>query len=65
MSVSVLRTSDTLGMALAVRGVGSGHPRTVWRDIRFTWLDWAVLSMIIAVFAILLYARFGIGIGAA
>ena len=26
-------------------GVGSGHPRTVWRDIHFTWLDWVVLAM--------------------
>ena len=62
--ISVLRTSDTLGMALAVRGVGSGKPRTVWRDIRFTWLDWVVLAVILAVFATLLYARFGLGIGA-
>lgn len=62
--ISVLRTSDTLGMALAVRGVGSGKPRTVWRDIHFTWLDWAVLAIILVVFAILLYARFGFGIGA-
>ena len=62
--ISVLRTSDTLGMALAVRGVGSGHPRTVWRDIRFTWLDWAVLAVILVVFATLLYARFGLGMGA-
>ena len=62
--IGVLRTSDTLGMALAVRGVGSGHPRTVWRDIRFSWLDWAVLAVILVVFATLLYARYGLGIGA-
>ena len=62
--ISVLRTSDTLGMALAVRGVGSGHPRTVWRDIRFSWQDWVVLTLILVVFTLLLSARFGLGIGA-
>jgi energy-coupling factor transport system permease protein len=63
--IGVLRTSDTLGMALAVRGVGSGQPRTVWRDIAFTWQDWVVLAVITVVFGLLLYARFALGWGAA
>jgi energy-coupling factor transport system permease protein len=61
--ITVLRTSDTLGMALAVRGVGSPHPRTVWRDIAFTRLDWIVLAAILLVFVLLLYARFALGLG--
>jgi energy-coupling factor transport system permease protein len=62
--ISVLRTSDTLGMALAVRGVGSGHPRTVWQEIRFTRLDWGVLIAAILIFAALLYGRFALDLGA-
>jgi energy-coupling factor transport system permease protein len=62
--ISVLRTSDTLGMALAVRGVGSNQPRTVWREICFTRLDWVVLSVIAMVFGLLLYARFALSLGA-
>lgn len=61
--ISVLRTSDTLGMALAVRGVGSSQPRTVWRDIHFRRLDWVVLATILLVFVLLLYARFALGFG--
>ena len=42
--IEVVRTGDTLGMALAARGVGSGRPRSVWRDIRLQPLDWAVMA---------------------
>ncbi|MEZ4769907.1 MAG: energy-coupling factor transporter transmembrane component T [Caldilineales bacterium] len=62
--IDVLRTGDTLGMALAVRGVGSGRPRTVWRDITFSRRDWAVLVLIALIFAALIYLRFGQGFGA-
>lgn len=62
--INVLRTSDTLGMALAARGVGSGQPRTVWHDIRFTGRDWLVLALILFTFGLLLYARFALGLGA-
>lgn len=41
--IEVVRTADTLGMALAARGVGSGRPRSVWRDIRLQPVDWAVM----------------------
>lgn len=63
--VDVLRTGDTLGMALAVRGVGSDQPRSVWRDIRFGRDDWLALALLTALLVALLYARFGLGIGAA
>ena len=59
--IDVLRTGDTLGMALAVRGVGSGRPRTVWRDISFRRADWVVLALIALVFAVLIYLRFAAG----
>lgn len=62
--IDVLRTGDTLGMALAARGVGSGQPRTVWQDIRFRRADWLALALIAIVFAALLVARFGFGVGA-
>lgn len=62
--IGVLRTSDTLGMALAVRGVGSGQPRTVWRDIHFDRLDWLALALTLAIFLALLALRFGWGVGA-
>lgn len=62
--IEVLRTGDTLGMALAARGVGSGQPRTVWRDIRLGRGDWLALGLILAVFAALLYARFALDVGA-
>ena len=62
--IDVLRTGDTLGMALAVRGVGSGRPRTVWRDICFGRWDWAALVLIGLIFVALIYLRFGRGFGA-
>ncbi len=62
--INVMRTGDTLGMALAARGVGSGRPRTVWRDIHMGRGDWLALALIVLVFAALLYARFGLGVGA-
>lgn len=62
--ISVLRTSDTLGMALAARGVGSGAPRTVWRDIQFQRRDWLALVASLLAFAALLYGRFALGLGA-
>lgn len=63
--IGVLRTGDTLGMALAARGVGSGRPRTVWRDIHLQGRDWLVLALVLLIFAALLAARFGWGVGAA
>jgi energy-coupling factor transport system permease protein len=63
--IDVLRTSDTLGMALAVRGVGSGRPRTVWHDVQFGRRDWLVLTAVLLVLVALLYARFALGVGAA
>jgi energy-coupling factor transport system permease protein len=62
--IEVLRTGDTLGLALAARGVGAGQPRTVWRDIHLGRGDWLALALIALIFAGLLYARFGLGIGA-
>lgn len=62
--IDVLRTGDTLGMALAVRGVGSGRPRTVWRDISLRRADWVILALIALIFALLIYLRFARGFGA-
>lgn len=63
--IGVLRTSDTLGMALAVRGVGSGRTRTVWHEIHFGGRDWVVLAVTLTISGALLYARFALGVGAA
>lgn len=62
--IEVLRTGDTLGMALAARGVGSGQPRSVWRDIQMRRSDWWALAILALVFTALLAVRFGPGIGA-
>ena len=62
--INVMRTGDTLGMALAARGVGGGRPRTVWRDIRMGRGDWLALALLALVFAVLLFTRFGLGVGA-
>ncbi|MEA3335265.1 MAG: energy-coupling factor transporter transmembrane component T [Chloroflexota bacterium] len=62
--ISILRTSDTLGMALAARGVGSGRPRTVWQDVKMQPLDWIVLVTIGFFFVSLLIARLRFGMGA-
>jgi len=59
--IGVLRTSDTLGMALAARGVASGRPRSVWRDIHFGPRDWLALSLIVLGSAVVLYGRFALG----
>lgn len=63
--IEVLRTGDTLGMALAARGVGSGQARSVWRDIRMGRGDWLVLAVIALILLALLYARYALGVGAA
>lgn len=63
--IEVLRTGDTLGMALAARGVGSGEPRTVWRDIHFQPRDRLVSVAALAATAGLLWARWALGLGAA
>jgi len=55
--IEVVRTADTLGMALAARGVGSGHPRSVWRDIRLQPLDWVVMAAAVVITAGLLWVR--------
>jgi energy-coupling factor transport system permease protein len=62
--ISVLRTSDTLGMALAARGVGSGRPRTVWRDVHMGRRDWLVLTLVLLIFGLVIYARWAFGLGA-
>ncbi|MEI2690249.1 MAG: energy-coupling factor transporter transmembrane component T [Anaerolineae bacterium] len=62
--IEVLRTGDTLGLALAARGVGSGQPRTVWQDISFSHYDWLALALIVVALAALLYLRFALGVGA-
>lgn len=43
--IGVLRTSDTLGMALAARGVGRGGPRTSRIQLQLQALDWLVLAV--------------------
>ena len=65
LMIDVLRTGDTLGMALAARGVGSSRPRSVWREIYMRRADWAVLAAIGVVCGALLAARVAWGFGVA
>jgi len=53
--IGVLRTSDTLGMALAARGVGTGGPRTSRVQLRFSAMDWAALATAVFLSAALLW----------
>lgn len=42
--VNVIRTGDTLAMALATRGVGRNTPRTSRIRLHMRWRDWSVLA---------------------
>ncbi len=62
--IAALRLSDSLGLALAARGLGYPARRTVLHDIHFTLADGLVVVVVTAVFGGLLVLRFQIGFGA-
>lgn len=62
--IASLRFSDELGLALAARGFGALHPRSVWHEVRFVAADWVVCALVALFLAALLLARFAAGWGA-
>jgi energy-coupling factor transport system permease protein len=55
--IASLRASESLGMALAARGLGYTRQRTVLYDIRFGEADWLAVAAVTAVFAGLMVWR--------
>jgi energy-coupling factor transport system permease protein len=49
--IASLRASDSLGMALAARGLGYTRHRTVLYDVRFRTSDWLVVAAATAAFS--------------
>ena len=61
--IASLRLSDNLGMALAARGLGYPVRRTVLYDLVFTAVDWLIVVAAAILFAGLVAARYGVGLG--
>ncbi|NLE43694.1 MAG: energy-coupling factor transporter transmembrane protein EcfT [Chloroflexi bacterium] len=65
MMISALRTSDKLARALESRALGAeGVRRTVYRDIACRPVDYILLGMLVLAFAVILYLRLVLGVGA-
>ena len=62
--IAALRLSDSLGLALAARGLGYPARRTVYHDIQFGATDWMIVALSALVFAGMVTLRFGLGFGA-
>ncbi len=62
--IAALRLSDSLGLALAARGLNYPAPRTVLHDIHFRPIDWLTVTLATLVFGGLLALRYGLGFGA-
>jgi energy-coupling factor transport system permease protein len=61
--IAALRLSDSLGMALAARGLGYSARRTVLRDVHFEARDWGAVALAGLLFGGLLAVRYGLGLG--
>ena len=61
--IASLRLSDSLGMALAARGLGYPARRTVLHDLAFTAVDWLAALAATILFAALLAVRYGLAFG--
>jgi len=63
--IASLRKADSLGLALAARGLGYTSRRTVLHDVQMRAADWLVLTLTTAAFAGLMLLRLGLRWGAA
>jgi energy-coupling factor transport system permease protein len=61
--IASLRRSDSLGLALAARGLGYTRHRTTLNDLRLRAVDWAAMVLAAVAFAGLMVLRFGLGWG--
>ena len=55
--IGTLRMSDQLTLALAARGLGAAHGRTVWHDLRMRRADWFAAVGLTLLLAGLLWRR--------
>ncbi|MGC9335859.1 MAG: energy-coupling factor transporter transmembrane component T family protein [Anaerolineae bacterium] len=62
--IASLRLSDSLGLALAARGLGYPARRTTLHGLRFGARDWVVTAMVTLAFGGLVAVRIGTGFGA-
>ena len=63
--IAALRLGDSLGLALAARGLGYPARRTVVHDVHFATADWLAAALVTGIFGGLLAVRYGLGFGAA
>ena len=61
--VASLKTAHELSIALESRALGASEKRTFLYDIRMGRKDYAAVVLILALFALTLYVRYGLGIG--
>lgn len=55
--------ADNLAVAMTNRGYGASNSMTTMRDLRFARADVVVLAALLAVLAVVLWLRFGLGYG--
>lgn len=63
--IAALRLGDSLGLALAARGLGYPARRTAVRDVHFGAADWLVVALVTVLFGGLLAVRYGLRFGSA
>jgi len=63
--IASLRKADSLGLALAARGLGYTRHRTALHDVQLRAVDWLALGLMMAAFAGLMLLRFHVGWGRA
>ncbi|ASJ07435.1 energy-coupling factor transporter transmembrane component T family protein [Thermococcus pacificus] len=61
--VASLKTAHELSIALESRALGASEKRTFLYDIRMGRKDYAAVVLILALFALTIYVRYGLGIG--
>jgi energy-coupling factor transport system permease protein len=62
--VNAIRMTDSLTLALSARGYESASPRTVYRDLRMSRTDWALLSAVVVLAGVAFWSRLALGVGA-
>ncbi|ASJ11062.1 cobalt ABC transporter permease [Thermococcus sp. P6] len=61
--VASLKTAHELSIALESRAFGASGKRTFLHDIEMTKRDYAAIGIVLALFAVALYLRYGLGMG--
>lgn len=61
--VASLKTAHELSIALESRGLGAAKKRTFLHDIEMRRRDYAAMAVILVLFGLALYVRYGLGFG--